>query len=99
LQQQYQFAEQRPTKAPLIAHIPMWIFHGVLDGAVDPMHSQDMLKALSKEGAHPGLPNILKWDISPDCSIQRPYDDGLVIQATKVSSIINIKLLILCCVT
>jgi predicted peptidase len=43
------------TKAPLIAHIPMWIFHGALDGAVDPIHSQDMLKALSKEGAHPGF--------------------------------------------
>jgi predicted peptidase len=50
-------------ETPLIAHIPMWIFHGALDGAVDPMHSQDMLKALSKEGAHPGF-NILKWDIS-----------------------------------
>jgi predicted peptidase len=43
------------TKAALIAHIPIWIFHGALDGAVDPIHSQDMLKALSKEGAHPGF--------------------------------------------
>ncbi|HEY4618542.1 MAG TPA: prolyl oligopeptidase family serine peptidase [Flavobacterium sp.] len=43
------------TKAPLMAHVPMWIFHGALDPAVSPTNSQDMLLALTKAGAHPGF--------------------------------------------
>jgi predicted peptidase len=42
------------TKAQSIAHIPIWIFHGALDGAVNPVLSQNMVEALTKEGAHPG---------------------------------------------
>jgi len=42
------------SKAPEIAHIPMWIFHGALDSAVDPNLSFNMVKALTKEGANPG---------------------------------------------
>ena len=42
------------TKAADIAHIPMWIFHGALDGAVDSAHSRNMVEALTKAGAHPG---------------------------------------------
>lgn len=42
------------SKASLISHIPMWIFHGALDGAVSPILSQEMVSALTKVGAHPG---------------------------------------------
>ena len=43
------------TKASLIAHVPMWIFHGAEDPAVNPANSVDMSEALLKAGAHPGL--------------------------------------------
>ncbi len=42
------------SRAASISHIPIWIFHGALDGVVDPLYSLDMLDALSKAGAHPG---------------------------------------------
>jgi predicted peptidase len=42
------------TKAAEIAHIPMWIFHGALDGAVDSALSRNMVEALTNAGAHPG---------------------------------------------
>lgn len=42
------------TKAPDIAHIPMWVFHGVLDDAVKVDHSTNMVKALMDAGAKPG---------------------------------------------
>lgn len=43
------------SKAPSIAHIPMWIFHGAEDPAVNPTYSIDMVQALTKAGAHPGF--------------------------------------------
>jgi len=43
------------SKASMIAHIPMWIFHGAEDGAVDVWNSVNMVNALMKAGAHPGL--------------------------------------------
>ena len=43
------------SKAPSIAHIPIWIFHGAEDPAVSPLYSLDMLAALTKAGAHPGF--------------------------------------------
>jgi len=43
------------AKASTIAHIPMWIFHGAEDAAVDPAYSISMAAALMKAGAHPGL--------------------------------------------
>lgn len=43
------------SKAASIAHIPMWIFHGAEDPAVDPVYSIDMVQALTKAGAHPGF--------------------------------------------
>ena len=43
------------SKASTIAHIPMWIFHGAEDAAVNPLYSMDMAQALTKAGAHPGL--------------------------------------------
>jgi len=43
------------SKADLIAHIPIWIFHGAEDPAVKTAYSLDMAEALTKAGAHPGL--------------------------------------------
>jgi predicted peptidase len=43
------------SKASSIAHIPIWIFHGAEDGAVNPQYSFDMVNALQKAGAHPGF--------------------------------------------
>lgn len=43
------------SKAATIAHVPIWIFHGADDPAVDPLCSKDMQEALLKAGAHPGL--------------------------------------------
>jgi predicted peptidase len=43
------------SKAPSIAHIPIWIVHGAEDPAVNPLYSLDMLQALTKAGAHPGF--------------------------------------------
>lgn len=42
------------SKASLFSQIPIWIFHGAVDGVVSPDLSQQMLNALSKEGANPG---------------------------------------------
>lgn len=44
-----------PTKALAIAHLPIWIFLGAEDPAVNPSFSLDMLEALTKLGAHPGI--------------------------------------------
>jgi predicted peptidase len=41
--------------APTIAHLPIWIFHGANDPTVSPAYSVDMLNALTKAGAHPGI--------------------------------------------
>lgn len=43
------------SKAPMIAHIPMWIFHGADDPTVNPEYSVKMVEALRKAGAHPGF--------------------------------------------
>jgi len=43
-----------PAKAAAIAHIPIWIYHGAEDPAVNPGYSVNMLQALMKAGAHPG---------------------------------------------
>jgi len=43
------------TRAALIAHIPIWIFTGAEDHAVNPLYSLDMVEALTKAGAHPGF--------------------------------------------
>ena len=43
------------SKAKTIAHIPIWIFHGAEDAAVNPLHALDMADALNKAGAHPGI--------------------------------------------
>ena len=43
------------SKASTIAHLPIWIFHGAEDPAVNPLYSLNMLQALTKAGAHPGF--------------------------------------------
>jgi predicted peptidase len=43
------------SRAASIAHIPIWIFHGAEDAAVNPVYSLNMLEALTKAGAHPGF--------------------------------------------
>lgn len=43
------------SKAASIAHIPIWIFHGAEDAAVNPLLSINMVNALTKAGAHPGF--------------------------------------------
>jgi len=41
--------------ATTIAHIPIWMFHGAEDPAVNTQYSVEMNAALMKAGAHPGL--------------------------------------------
>jgi predicted peptidase len=43
------------SKAAVIAHIPMWIFHGADDPAVNPVLDLRMLEALTNAGARPGF--------------------------------------------
>lgn len=43
------------SKVSLISHIPIWIFHGAEDPAVNPILSLNMTEALTKAGAHPGF--------------------------------------------
>ena len=43
------------SAAKLNAHIPIWIFHGAEDPAVDLLCANDMLQALLKANAHPGF--------------------------------------------
>jgi predicted peptidase len=43
------------SKATTISKIPIWIFHGAEDPAVNPAFSVSMVEALVKAGAHPGF--------------------------------------------
>ena len=43
------------SKAPLISHIPIWIFTGAEDPAVSPVLSFNMVGAITKAGAYPGF--------------------------------------------
>ncbi len=43
------------SKVSVIAHLPIWIYQGAEDPAVNPSYALDMLVALTKEGAHPGF--------------------------------------------
>jgi predicted peptidase len=43
------------SRAASIAHIPMWIFLGAEDPAVNPLNGLAMLEALTHAGAHPGF--------------------------------------------
>lgn len=43
-----------PSKANMIAHLPIWDFHGAEDAAVNPKYSREMMQAILKAGGHPG---------------------------------------------
>jgi len=43
------------SRAASIAHIPMWIYLGAEDPAVNPLNGLAMLEALTNAGAHPGF--------------------------------------------
>jgi predicted peptidase len=43
------------SRASSIAHIPMWIYLGAEDPAVNPLNSLAMFEALTNAGAHPGF--------------------------------------------
>jgi len=43
------------SKAKSIAHIPIWIFQGNEDAAVNPKYAKEMFYALNKAGANPGF--------------------------------------------
>ena len=42
-----------PSKAPIFAHLPMWLFHGDKDKVVPTQTSRDMVAALKKAGGTP----------------------------------------------
>jgi predicted peptidase len=44
-----------PSRASLIAHLPLWDFHGAEDPAVNPRYSREMITALLAAGGHPGF--------------------------------------------
>jgi predicted peptidase len=43
------------SRASSISHIPIWIYHGAEDPAVNPIYSLQMVQALTRAGAHPGF--------------------------------------------
>jgi predicted peptidase len=43
------------TRAASIAHLPIWIFQGAEDPAVNPAYALFMFEALTKAGAHPAF--------------------------------------------
>jgi predicted peptidase len=43
------------SKVSVITRLPIWIFQGAEDPAVNPSYALDMLEALTKSGAHPGF--------------------------------------------
>ena len=46
------------SKASTIAHIPIWIYHGSDDPAVNPLFALNMFEALTKAGARPGFTQL-----------------------------------------
>lgn len=49
-----------PLKVKSISHLPIWVFHGARDNAVDIKNSQDMVDALKKVGGN------VKFTVYPD---------------------------------
>jgi predicted peptidase len=43
------------SRAASIAHVPIWIYHGAEDPAVNPLFGMAMFEALTNAGAHPGF--------------------------------------------
>ncbi|HMU45219.1 MAG TPA: prolyl oligopeptidase family serine peptidase [Chitinophagaceae bacterium] len=65
------------SKASTFAHVPIWIFHGAEDPAVNPIYSQQMFEALTKAGAHPGF---TQYPESGHFSWLAAYSDPLMIE-------------------
>lgn len=65
------------SKVPVFAHIPIWVLHGSEDPVVDPMLAIDMVSALRKAGAHPGL---TMYPETGHFSWLAAYSDPLVIE-------------------
>ena len=65
------------SKAASIAHVPIWIFHGSEDAAVNPQYSIDMLNALIKAGARPGF---TMYPATGHFSWLKAYSDPLMLQ-------------------
>jgi len=66
-----------PSKAQLIADVPIWIFHGSEDPTVDPGLSLMMFEALTKAGAHPGF---TQYPATGHFSWLAAYSDQLMIE-------------------
>ena len=65
------------SKAESIKRIPIWIFHGAEDPAVDSQFSLDMVQALTKVGAHPGF---TQYPESGHFSWLAAYSDPLMME-------------------
>ena len=44
-----------PAKAPRVAKLPLWVFHGAKDTVVDPDQSRRMVRAIQEAGGSPGF--------------------------------------------
>ena len=65
------------SRAASIAHLPIWIFHGAEDPAVNPIYSLNMLQALTRAGAHPGF---TQYPESGHFSWLGAYSDALMME-------------------
>jgi predicted peptidase len=65
------------SKAALIAHLPIWIFHGSEDPVVSPVLSLAMLQALTSAGAHPAF---TQYPESGHFSWLGAYSDALMLE-------------------
>jgi len=65
------------SKAASIAHIPIWVFQGSEDPVLDPIIALNMVEALKKAGAHPG---ITLYPGAGHFSWLAAYSDPLMIQ-------------------
>jgi predicted peptidase len=65
------------SKAASIARLPIWIFQGAEDPAVNPKFALDMFEALTKAGAHPGL---TQYPETGHFSWLAAYSDALMIE-------------------
>jgi predicted peptidase len=46
------------SKVLSIKHLPIWIYHGAEDPAVNPIHSLEMFEALTRVNSHPGFTQL-----------------------------------------
>ncbi len=65
------------SRVSSIAHLPIWIFHGAEDPAVNPIYSLYMFHALTRAGAHPGF---TQYPEVGHFSWLRAYSDPLMME-------------------